>query len=319
MSRSEPKPSTLIYPATARGDVIDDYYGTKVADPYRWMEDLDSKDVAGWVAAQNEVTVRLPRATAARATLQRAAHRALELPARRPAGSRRRPAVLSEEHRPAATGADLRAMPSLDADRALVHRSERHLRRRIDVAGAVDAVARRRRSSPMRSSKAARTGRRSRCATLDRQRPAGRGQVDAVLRASSWTKDGKGFFYSRYPEPPKGKVLEAALSGQALYYHRVGTPQAQDVLDLRAPGSARLVHRRRCDRGRPIPARSPCAKGADNSNRLYYADLGDPTAPNIGAPVQPLIEADDAEFAPFGNAGHGAVPAHRQGRAEPAR
>ena len=44
----------------------------------------------------------------------------------------------------------------------------------------------------------------------------------------SWTNDSKGFFYSRYPEPPKGKVLEAALSGQAIYYHRLGTPQAQD-------------------------------------------------------------------------------------------
>jgi len=46
----------------------------------------------------------------------------------------------------------------------------------------------------------------------------------------SWTRDNKGFFYSRYPEPPKGKVLEAALANQALYYHRVGTPQSEDKL-----------------------------------------------------------------------------------------
>jgi prolyl oligopeptidase PreP (S9A serine peptidase family) len=46
----------------------------------------------------------------------------------------------------------------------------------------------------------------------------------------SWTRDSKGFFYSRYPEPPKGKVLEAALANQTLYYHRVGTPQAADTL-----------------------------------------------------------------------------------------
>src|SRR5258708_2562555 len=46
----------------------------------------------------------------------------------------------------------------------------------------------------------------------------------------SWTNDSKGFFYSRFPEPPKGKSLEAALSGQAIYYHRIGTPQSKDVL-----------------------------------------------------------------------------------------
>ena len=44
------------YPPTAKGDVVDDYFGTKIADPYRWMEDLDAKPVAEWVAGQNKVT-----------------------------------------------------------------------------------------------------------------------------------------------------------------------------------------------------------------------------------------------------------------------
>ena len=46
----------LDYPKPKKGDVVDDYFGTKVADPYRWMEDLDSKAVADWVASQNKVT-----------------------------------------------------------------------------------------------------------------------------------------------------------------------------------------------------------------------------------------------------------------------
>jgi prolyl oligopeptidase len=46
----------LSYPATKTGTVVDDYFGTKVADPYRWMEDLDSTEVASWVAAENKAT-----------------------------------------------------------------------------------------------------------------------------------------------------------------------------------------------------------------------------------------------------------------------
>ena len=44
------------YPQTAKGDVVDDYFGTKVADPYRWLEDDNSPETADWVKAQNEVT-----------------------------------------------------------------------------------------------------------------------------------------------------------------------------------------------------------------------------------------------------------------------
>jgi prolyl oligopeptidase len=46
----------LSYPTTKKGDVADGYFGTKVADPYRWMEELDSPDVTGWVATENLVT-----------------------------------------------------------------------------------------------------------------------------------------------------------------------------------------------------------------------------------------------------------------------
>ncbi len=44
------------YPPSRQGDVVDVYGDTRVADPYRWMEDLESPEVAQWVAAQNAVT-----------------------------------------------------------------------------------------------------------------------------------------------------------------------------------------------------------------------------------------------------------------------
>ena len=46
----------LSYPTTKTGSVVDNYFGTDVADPYRWLEDDRAKDTAAWVKAQNKVT-----------------------------------------------------------------------------------------------------------------------------------------------------------------------------------------------------------------------------------------------------------------------
>jgi len=51
--RSEPK---IVYPVTKKVDQFDDYFGTKVADPYRWLEDETSPETKAWVDEQNKVT-----------------------------------------------------------------------------------------------------------------------------------------------------------------------------------------------------------------------------------------------------------------------
>jgi prolyl oligopeptidase len=48
--------SKLTYPETKRVDVVDNYFGTSVPDPYRWLEDDTSPEVAAWVVAENKVT-----------------------------------------------------------------------------------------------------------------------------------------------------------------------------------------------------------------------------------------------------------------------
>lgn len=46
----------IVYPKTAKVNVVDDYFGTKVADPYRWLENDTSKETAAWVKAERSVT-----------------------------------------------------------------------------------------------------------------------------------------------------------------------------------------------------------------------------------------------------------------------
>lgn len=50
--------SALSYPSARRADVVDDYFGTNVVDPYRWMEDLDSPELKQWVDTQNALAFR---------------------------------------------------------------------------------------------------------------------------------------------------------------------------------------------------------------------------------------------------------------------
>jgi prolyl oligopeptidase len=116
----------------------------------------------------------------------------------------------------------------------------------------------------------------------------------------SWTKDGRGFFYSRYPEPPKDKTFEAALSGHALYYHRVGTSQRDDVLIYeRKDRPGWIIQGSVSEDGRYLFI--AMSEGAENRNSLHHVDLGDPAAPRINAPVVPIFETNDAEYAPIGN------------------
>ena len=52
-----PKPETISkYPVSAKVDTVDNYFGEAVPDPYRWMENDTTEQVADWVTSQNEVT-----------------------------------------------------------------------------------------------------------------------------------------------------------------------------------------------------------------------------------------------------------------------
>ena len=46
----------LEYPKADKGNVVDDYFGTRVPDPYRWLEDTDSPETTAWVKAESALT-----------------------------------------------------------------------------------------------------------------------------------------------------------------------------------------------------------------------------------------------------------------------
>ena len=50
------------YPQAKKVDQVDDFFGTKIADPYRWLEDSDAPDTRAWIDARERGHLRLPRA-----------------------------------------------------------------------------------------------------------------------------------------------------------------------------------------------------------------------------------------------------------------
>ena len=114
---------------------------------------------------------------------------------------------------------------------------------------------------------------------------------------ASWTKDGKGFFYSRYDAPAKGKALQAQNYYQKLFYHRLGTPQAKD----------RLVYERKdhktwgfggevTEDGRYLVI--SVWEGTNPTNRVFYLDLK-----KRGGKVVELLPSADASYTFMGNIG----------------
>ena len=296
----QPTPPPLTYPPTMKGDVVDTYHGTPVPDPYRWMEDLDSKAVADWVAAQNAVTdpylAALPLRTSLNTRLTELwNYQRVGLPTTeagtyfygKNTGLQRQSVIYRR------TGLDADPVVALDPNVISPDGTTSLAQYAPSPDAAHLAYALAEGGADWQTLKV-------------RHLESGADLADEVkwMRFSglSWTKDSKGFFYSRYPEPPKNKVLEAALSGQALYYHRIGTPQSDDVLVYERKDLASwLINGLVTEDGRYLLI--TMAEGSGNQNRLYYADLGQGRSPNVKAAVRPLIETDDAEYAPIGNRG----------------
>ncbi len=290
----------LQYPATRRGDVVAEYHGTWIPDPYRWMEDLDSKDAIDWIAAQNAVTFdylqRLPmRETLRKRITELWDYPKTSLPVLEAGRLFYRKNRGLEKQSPLYMRAGLTAAPTL-----LIDPNTWSPDGSVSLAAYAPAP-----DGRLLAYGVSQGGADWRTVKV-RDLASGKDLDDEVkwVRFSglSWTKDGKGFYYSRYPEPPQGKAMQAALSGQAIYYHRAGSPQSQDPLiyerkDLPTWFTGGMV----TEDGRYLLI--VLAEGSGNNNRLYYADLRDPLQPDVSAPIKPIVEEDGAEYAPIGNAG----------------
>jgi prolyl oligopeptidase len=285
----------IVYPAASRVEQVDDYHGVKVADPYRWLEDLDSQQTHDWVAAENRVT---------------AAYLAT-LPEREPIRKRLTELWNYERY----------SVPTQHGGRYFFTRNNglqnQNVLYRVDTLGgeprvvldpntlSADGTIAVTGWSISEDGKLLAYGLSSGGSDWQEWRvrdiEAGRDLPDVLkwvkFSEAAWTHDHKGFFYSRYDEPREGRPLEEANFYQKLYYHRLGTPQSADELVYQRPDRKDLGFIANVTQdGRYLVVHA--WKGTETENGIFYKDLQQP-----GSKVVELLGGFDAAYTFIANDG----------------
>lgn len=299
-SLSAQSDSKIKYPETRKGDQVDDYHGTSVADPYRWLEDTDSPETRAWINAQNEITSKflssIPQRDAIRSHLDSLwDFEKYSTPSKRGgkyfytynSGLLNQSVLYVQDNRQA-TPRVLLDPNALAADGTVAlsgyapSPNGRYLAYSVAVAGSDWNEVR------------------------IRDVETGADLADTVswikFSSPSWTKDEKGFLYARYQEPKSDRALQEVVRDQKIYYHVVGTSQAEDVLvHERSDRPDWIWSNRVTNDGRYLILSA--YQGSDPTNRVFYIDLKDPDNPQFDGPVVELLGAGDATYDFVGNLG----------------
>ena len=223
----------FVYQTTHKGDVVDEYHGIRVPDPYRWLEDPDSPETREWIEAQNRLTFgylgQIPERPHIKERLTELwNYEKYYVPRKR--GNRyffekndglqnqyviytmksfsEKPKVLLDPNTLSADG-------TVALTRWVVTDDGKLMAYGLSTAG-----------SDWQE-------------WYVRDVDTGKDLSDHIewikFSEASWKKDNKGFFYSRYDEPSEGKELQEINYYNKLYYHKLGTTQAEDVLVYHRP------------------------------------------------------------------------------------
>src|SRR5215210_2079637 len=216
----------LQYPTTRKIDHVDTYHGTSVPDPYRWLEDDTAADTAAWVEAQNKVTFGYLEKIPFRAQLTQRL-KDLYNYAKYSAPQRKGEYFFFRKNDGLQNQSVLYVQKGIDGKPEVLIDPNK-----LSDDGTVVLNA----FAPSKDAKLAvygisRSGsdwQEYNVLDLTTKKPLSDKIEWVKVSGVAWR--GNGFYYSRYPQPEKGKELSSINENHQVFYHRVGTRQAQDEL-----------------------------------------------------------------------------------------
>jgi prolyl oligopeptidase len=284
----------LPYPETPRVDQIDEYFGTPVADPYRWLEDVDSEQTQRWIAEENELSESVLGTVPQRETIRSrltevwnyerrsVPEKAGELYAYFRNAGLQNQAVLYVTRDLAEPGRVLLDPNTLSPDGTIALSGSSFSDDGARLAYSVSASGSDWQEWHVRDV------------------ASGKDLPDIVrwskFSGASWKTDGSGFYYSRYAEPASESKFKDTNYNHKVYFHRLGTPQSTDLLVYERPDHkewnfAALT----TEDGRYLVL--DVSHGTDPENAIFVKDLG------VDGPVVELVPPGDARYAYLANDG----------------
>jgi prolyl oligopeptidase len=284
------------YPDTRRVNQVDEFHGVKVADPYRWLEaDVrESPEVAEWVKKQNQIARAYLDSIPERPAIEK---RLTELwnyerysPPQQEGGKYFYSKNDGLQNQPVLYVADSYG----DEGRVLIDPNDWSDDGTIALSSYVPsedgryvAYSRSEAGSDWREIYVldVETGERQ-------DEPLKWVRFDGI----EWTKDGTGFYYNRYPEPPPGEKHQVAVLNQMIYFHKLGTKQADDQLVYRRPDHPDWhFWVTRSDDGKHLVL--SIARSTDPQNQVLVREA----SAAADAPFKELIADFENQFSFFGN------------------
>ena len=263
------------YPDARKSDQIDDYHGTKVADPYRWLEDPDSPESRAWIEAENKITFDFLGKIPQRDVIKK---RITELWDYEKFGVpfKQRERYFISRNSGLQNQSVLYVASNLkEKPRELLDPNTLAKDGTIALGGlAISDDAKLMAYGLAASGSDWQTWK---VREVDTGKDRGDELKWVKFSSASWTKDGSGFFYSRYDQPEERSQLRSQVYNQKLFFHKVGTPQSGDTLTYERPDQKEwLFSGDVSDDGHYLII--TVSKGTDPHNRIFYKDLAAPDA-----------------------------------------
>jgi prolyl oligopeptidase len=287
--------SGIQYPKPRKANQVDDYFGTKVSDPYRWMEDPASAETKSWIAAQNQITnaylQTIPQRSKIKDRLTKLwNYEKYSTPFRE--GNNyfyfKNDGLQNQSVLYKAKGLNDTGSVLLDPNKLSADGTEALAGMAISQDGKILAYG---------ISKGGSDWREYRFRNIETGKDLKDVLKNIKFSGVSWTRDGKGVFYARYPAPNAKTKLEDANFNRKLYFHKLGTKQSSDPLIYERPDDKKLgiggfVTE---DGGWLIIYLS---QGTSPKDQIYYKNLW-----RKDSKIEPLVNRFENDYSFVGNIG----------------